>query len=186
MVAKPRNRPSGGVCFSELEIICATKIEFFAAISSVSACRSLNRLRRAADRAQVEHHRGQHLRHRVGPRDPAAEIVAPDPHRLAPARVGRHHVAGAIDIAAGVQPVARRSSPAARNRPCRPRSRHRRSSGSCPDRRRRSVPAAPGCRRPATDRAPAAGPSSASAIASRRRVTVSAMSVISRVTTSCA
>ncbi len=41
------------------------------------------------------------------------------------------------------------------------------------------------CRRRARDRAPAAGPASPSASASRRRVAVSAMSVISRVTISC-
>ncbi|MPL84631.1 hypothetical protein SDC9_30596 [bioreactor metagenome] len=61
--------------------------------------------RRAADRAQVEHHRGEHLRLGIRDVDPAQEIVAPDTRRLTPARVRGHHVARAIDIAAGVQPV---------------------------------------------------------------------------------
>ena len=60
----------------------------------------------AANRPQVEHHAGEHLRFRVRRLNPAREIVAPDAHRLPPARVRCHHVAGTIDIAAGVEPVA--------------------------------------------------------------------------------
>ena len=59
----------------------------------------------ASDGAQVEHDRGQHLRLRVGLGDPTGKVVAPDPHGLTPARIGRHHVTRAIEIRAGVQTV---------------------------------------------------------------------------------
>ena len=125
---------------------------------SVSACRSSNRSKRAADRAQVEHDRGQHLRLGVGFGDPTAEILAPHPHRLTPARIGRHHVAGAVEIPADIQPVRDEFGKDQQSRACLRRSRCHPASGNCPDRIRLSVPAALASRRPAKGKERAAGP----------------------------
>ena len=62
--------------------------------------------RLAPDGSHVEHDAGQHLRHGRRFSDPAVEIALPGLQRLAPLVIGRHHVAWAVDVAAGVETVA--------------------------------------------------------------------------------
>ncbi len=60
----------------------------------------------AVDGAQVKKHAGQHQRLGFGAVHPLAEILGPDPARLAPGVGHGHHVARAVDVAALGQAVA--------------------------------------------------------------------------------
>ena len=55
--------------------------------------------------AQVEEHAGEHQRLGLGRAGPAPEQAAPGGDRLPPGVGARHHLARAVDVAAGVEPV---------------------------------------------------------------------------------
>jgi len=59
----------------------------------------------AVDAALVEEDTGQHQRLGVGLIGPAPKVIGPAPARLAPGVGPRHHLARAVDVAAGVQAV---------------------------------------------------------------------------------
>ena len=66
----------------------------------------VEQVRLAVDGTQVKKDAGQHQRRRIGHAGPLVEILGPAPLRLAPLIGHGHHLAGAIDVATGVQTVA--------------------------------------------------------------------------------